>query len=155
MRKPIKKRKTLEPDHKYSSVLISRLINQVMRDGRKSIAYKITYGALEDAEKKTKNTVIEALDKAIENAGPQMELRSRRVGGANYQVPHEVRGDRKITLALRWIVSAARKGKGKSMKEKLAEEIINAINNTGDAVKRKENTHRMAEANRAFAHFAW
>lgn len=155
MRKPLKKKRTAEPDYKYSSVLITRLINQIMKDGKKSIACSIAYGTLEDAEKKIKKPPLEILELAIGNAGPRMELRSRRVGGANYQVPYEVRGDRKITLALRWIVGAARKRKGKPMREKLAEEIINAANNTGEAVKRKENIHRMAEANRAFAHFAW
>jgi small subunit ribosomal protein S7 len=98
---------------------------------------------------------LEILAAVIDNAGPQLELRSRRIGGANYQVPFEVKGDRKVTLAFRWIINAARQGKGKPMEDKLTEEIINAFNNTGVAIKKKQDTHRMAEANKAFAHFAW
>lgn len=155
MRKPFKKRKEKEPDIKYSSVLVGRLINKIMSKGKKSTAIKIVYGAMEKAEKKEGKPGLKVLEKAIENAGPDLELRSRRIGGANYQVPYEVTAERKTILALRWIVEAARNQKGKPMKEKLAEEIINALNNTGTAVKKKQDTHRMAEANKAFAHFAW
>ncbi len=155
MRRPIKKRKTTESDSKYSSVLVSRFINQIMRSGGKSVAVKIVYGVLEDLETKLNKSPLEILDKAIENAGPDVELRSRRIGGANYQVPREISTERKTTLALRWIVSAAKNQKGKPMKEKLAEEIMNAASNSGTAVKKKQDTHRMAEANKAFAHFAW
>ncbi|MFH1451024.1 MAG: 30S ribosomal protein S7 [bacterium] len=155
MRRAVKKRIELEPDTKYSSVLVLRLINQVMKEGKKSLARRIVYTALEVAESKFKKPALEVLNLAIDNAGPQLELRSKRVGGANYQVPYEVRADRRVTLAIRWIVAAAKKGKGKPMKENLAEEIINAANKTGVAVKKKEEMHRMADANKAFAHFAW
>ena len=126
-----------------------------MKSGKKAIALKITYGALEIAEKKTGKTGLEIFEKAMENASPNMELKSKRIGGANYQVPIEVRPERRTALALRWIINSARSQKGKSMQEKLAEELINASNNTGNAVKKKLDVHRMAEANKAFAHFAW
>lgn len=151
---PVKKRER-EPDIKHQSVLISQFINYVMRKGNKSAALKIVYGALETAGKKLNKGELEVLEQVIVNAGPQLELRSRRIGGANYQIPYEVRGDRKITLAFRWIIKAAKSRKGKPMAEKLAQELIDAYNNTGTAVKKKSDTHRMAEANRAFAHFAW
>ncbi len=155
MRKPIKKKITLEPDYKYSSLLVTKLINKIMQEGKKSIAEKIVYGALERAEKELGKPALEVLDMALNNAGPQLELKSKRVGGANYQVPHEVRGERKFALAFRWIINASRSQKGKPMQIKLAQEIINAYNNTGVAIKKKMDTHRMAEANKAFAHFAW
>lgn len=156
MRKPVKKiRLEIEPDNKYASLLVTRLINKILQQGKKTIASRIVYQALAQAEQATKKPALEVFEKAVENAAPQLELRSRRVGGANYQVPHEVRNDRRITLALRWLVMAAKKQKGKKMSVKLAEEIVNAFHNTGAAVKRKQDTHRMAEANRAFAHFAW
>lgn len=155
MRRPVKKKIRLEPDTKYSSMLVARLINQVLREGKKSIAERIVYNAMKRAEEQIKKPALEVLEQAIENAAPQLELRSKRVGGANYQVPYEVRPDRRITLALRWIVDSARNQKGKDMEIKLAEEIVNSINNTGMAVKKKQDMHRMAEANKAFAHFAW
>ncbi len=156
MRRPIKKKKIgIEPDAKYSSMLVARLINQVLREGKKSIAERIVYNAMKLAEEKMKKPALEILEQAIENAAPQLELRSKRVGGANYQVPYEVRPDRRITLALRWVVGLARGQKGKDMEIKLADEIVNAVNNTGMAVKKKQDMHRMAEANKAFAHFAW
>ena len=155
MRKPIKKKITLEPDYKYSSLLVTKLINKIMQEGKKSIAEKIVYGALERAEKELGKPALEVLDMALNNAGPQLELKSKRVGGANYQVPHEVSGERKFALAFRWIINASRSQKGKPMQIKLAQEIINAYNNTGVAIKKKMDTHRMAEANKAFAHFAW
>lgn len=151
----IKNRNIVEPDLKYSSALIAKLINYVMQSGKKNIAEKIVYGALEDAEKKLEKPLLELLDIVINNAGPQLELKSRRIGGANYQVPYEVKGERKVTLAFRWIIEAARSATGKPMRARLSEEIINAYNNTGVAIKKKADTHRMAEANRAFAHFAW
>ena len=126
-----------------------------MRSGNKAAAMKIVYGAFDILEKKTGKPALEVFEKAMENVTPQMELRSRRVGGANYQVPIEVRPERKVALALRWIITAARAQKGKPMREKLAEELLNAANNTGNAVKKKMDVHRMAEANKAFAHFAW
>jgi len=155
MRRPIKKKIIVEPDSKYGSLLVARFTNYVMQAGKKSIARKIVYGALEDAEKALGKPALEVLDKVIENAGPDVELKSKRVGGANYQVPHEVRGERRVTLTFRWVIDAARSAKGKGMREKLAQEMINAFNNTGVAVKKKTDTHRMADANKAFAHFAW
>jgi|SRR3989344_8657995 len=155
MRRPVKKRNIVEPDLKYSSALIGKFINRVMREGKKAKATHIMYSALEIIEKKTGKPAIEVLDKALENAGPTMELKSRRVGGANYQVPIEVKPERRVALASGWIIDYARAQKGKPMKEKIAEEIINAFNGTGNAVKKKNDTHRMAEANKAFAHFAW
>ena len=126
-----------------------------MESGKKSIANKIVYGALEKAEKTLGKPAMDVLQQAFDNAAPSMELKSRRIGGANYQVPIEVKPERRTTLAIRWIINSARSAKGKAMQEKLAEEIINAFNNTGGAVKKKADTHRMAEANKAFAHFAW
>src|SRR3989344_1276279 len=137
MRKPIKKKIILEPDYKYASPLVAKLINKVMHGGKKSVAEKIVYGALERAEKEIKKPALEVLAAALDNAGPQLELRSRRVGGANYQVPYEVRGERKIALAMRWVLDASRKAKGRPIAQKLAEELINAYNNTGNAVKKK------------------
>ena len=126
-----------------------------MYSGKKAIAMKIVYGALERSEKKLNKPAMEILDQVIANAGPQMELKSRRIGGANYQVPIEVKPERKTTLAIRWIVDSVRGQKGKSTEEKLADELMNAFNNTGGAVNKKMDVHRMAEANKAFAHFAW
>ncbi|OGM95970.1 MAG: 30S ribosomal protein S7 [Candidatus Yanofskybacteria bacterium RIFCSPHIGHO2_02_FULL_38_22b] len=155
MRRPVKKKTHLEADIKYSNLLVAKLTNYIMRSGNKAAAMKIVYGAFDILEKKTNKPALEVFEKAMENVTPQMELRSRRVGGANYQVPIEVRPERKIALALRWIIIAARAQKGKPMREKLAEELLNAANNTGNAVKKKMDVHRMAEANKAFAHFAW
>lgn len=155
MRRPVKKRAVVEADLKYSSILVAKLINKVMEAGKKSIANKIVYGALEKAEKTLNKPAMDVLQQAFDNAGPTMELKSRRIGGANYQVPIEVKPERRIALAIRWIIDSARSGKGKAMEEKLAEEIINAFNNTGGAVKKRNDVHRMADANKAFAHFAW
>ncbi|MEX2090645.1 MAG: 30S ribosomal protein S7 [Candidatus Paceibacterota bacterium] len=155
MRRPVKKRAVIEPDLKYSNLLVAKIINKVMLSGKKAIALKIVYGALERAEKTVGKPAMDVLQQAFDNAAPAMELKSRRIGGANYQVPIEVRPDRRTALAIRWIIDSARATKGKDMEEKLAEEFINAFNNTGGAVKKKADTHRMAEANRAFAHFAW
>jgi small subunit ribosomal protein S7 len=155
MRRPIKNKHIIQPDQKYSSVLVSQLINRVMYAGKKSLATQIVYQALDKAAETTKKTAMEVLDTAISNAGPTMELKSRRVGGANYQVPVEVKPERRVQLALRWMIDSARAGKAKAMEDKLAEEFINAFNNTGNAVKKKADVHRMAEANRAFAHLAW
>ncbi|OGN00356.1 MAG: 30S ribosomal protein S7 [Candidatus Yanofskybacteria bacterium RIFCSPHIGHO2_02_FULL_41_29] len=155
MRRPIKKRAQVEPDIKYSNVLVAKLINYLMKEGKKAVAMKVVYDTFSIIEQKTGKTGLEIFEKALDNVTPQMELRSRRIGGANYQVPIEVRPERKVALALRWILIAARSQKGKPMREKLAEELINAANNTGNAVKKKMDVHRMAEANKAFAHFAW
>ena len=153
-RKKIKKREIL-PDLVYNNVKVAKLINQIMRRGKKTIARKIVYRAFDFIREKTKKDPLEVFEKAIENASPVLEVKPKRVGGATYQVPREVRGDRRMTLAMRWIIKAAKSKKGKSMKEKLAEELISASKNEGVAVKKKVDTHRMAEANRAFAHFAW
>jgi small subunit ribosomal protein S7 len=154
MKRKYKKHQIL-PDSLYNDVLVAKLINYVMRKGKKTVARKIVYGAFDIVKEKTKKDPLEIFKKAIENVGPSLELRPRRVGGATYQVPIEVRPERKIALAMRWIIMAAKMKKGKSMKEKLAEELIAASKNEGWAVKKKEDTHKMAEANRAFAHFAW
>ncbi len=151
-RKKIEKRQ-LEPDLIYNNILVAKLINKVMKKGKKSVARKIVYQAFEEIKKKTKKEPLEIFEKAIENASPLVEVKSKRVGGATYQVPREVRGDRKQALAMRWILGAAKGKKGRPMREKLAEELIEAAENKGAAIKKKENTHRMAEANRAFAHF--
>jgi small subunit ribosomal protein S7 len=153
MSKKIKKR-LLEPDVVYGSVLVSKLINYIMKKGKKSIAMKIVYDSFKIIEEKTKRNAVEVFEQAINNAAPVLEIRARRIGGANYQVPVETKGDRRVTLAFRWIIAAAKAAKGKPMKDKLANEIMGAANNEGTAVKKKENMHKMAEANRAFAHFA-
>lgn len=150
----ISKRK-IDPDLVYNNVIVAKFINKVMERGKKTIATKIVYGALDIIKEKTKKEPLEVFEKAIQNASPQLEVKSKRVGGATYQVPREVQGDRKTALAIRWILASAKSKKGKPMREKLAEELMLAANNEGPAVKKKEDMHRMAEANRAFAHFAW
>lgn len=147
------KRKRL-PDYKYTSIMISRFINQIMRRGKKSVAEKVVYSAFDFIQEKTKNDPLSVFEQAMKNVAPSVEVRSRRIGGANYQIPVEVRGDRKEALAFRWIIGAARSKKGKPMHERLGLEIIDAAQKQGDAIKKKEDVHRMAEANRAFAHFA-
>ena len=154
MRRTHKPTNILKPDLIFNSLKVEKLINYVMERGKKNTARKIVYGALDIVKEKTKEDPIEVLDNAIKNVAPQMEVRSRRVGGANYQVPHEVREDRRLSLAYRWILAAAKSRKGMPMFKKLAEEILLAHNNEGEAVKKRENVHKMAEANRAFAHFA-
>jgi small subunit ribosomal protein S7 len=153
-KKKIKKRE-ISPDPLYNDVTVAKFINRVMKGGKKTIARKIVYGAFDILKEKFKKEPLDIFDAAIRNASPLLEVKPKRIGGATYQVPREVKGDRKLTLAIRWILSAVRSKKGKPFKDKLAEEIINAANNTGSAVRKKEDTHRMAEANRAFAHFAW
>lgn len=156
MRRGVKNRKHPAPDTKYNSEKLAKFINYVMLDGKKNAAMKIVYGALDVIKEKEKTeNPLELFEEAIRNVGPVMEVRSRRVGGANYQVPREVRAERRLALAMRWILDVARKGKGRPMKDRLADELILASKNEGDAVKKRENTHKMAEANKAFAHFAW
>ena len=157
MRRPIKKRPEVQPDVKFGSVPVERLINYIMLRGQKETARKIVYGAFEEIKtaKEGGGDPVEIFDTALRNAGPMMEVRSRRVGGANYQVPREVRPERRTALALRWIISAARSQKGVPMHKALAQELMLAAREEGNAVKKKEDTHKMAEANRAFAHFAW
>lgn len=153
-RKKTEKR-IIEPDPIYNNTLVAKLINQVMRRGKKTVARKVVYRAFDIVKEQTKKDPIEVFDQAMRNVAPVLEVKSRRIGGASYQVPIEVRPERRISLAMRWIINAAKAKKGKPMREKLAQEIIEAAQNTGAAVKKKEDTHRMAEANRAFAHFAW
>ena len=152
--KKIKKR-IISPDSVYNNVLVSQFINQVMRRGEKNMARRIVYQTFNIIKEKTQKEPLEVFEKAIENVSPALEVRPKRIGGATYQVPVEVKGERRIALSLRWIIQAAKMRKGKLMKDKLAEEIINSANNTGWAVKKKEDTQKMAEANRAFAHFSW
>mgnify|MGYP001577858670 FL=1 len=148
------KKKEHKPDPIYTSVAVSRFINYLMKDGKKSVAEKVMSDALSAVAKETKEEPLQIFEKALENVTPLMEVSSRRIGGANYQIPIEVRPERKFFLASRWIIGAAKTRKGKPMAEKLAEEILLAAKNEGEAIKKKQNVHRMAEANRAFAHFA-
>lgn len=148
-------KKLIVPDPKYNSVLVSRFINNVMRRGKRALAQHMLYNAFSIIEEKLKKPPLEVFNKAIENVKPELEVKSRRVGGATYQVPVEVRPDRKIALAFRWIITHARARKGKPMSEKLADELIDAYNNTGTSIKKKEDTRKMAEANKAFAHYKW
>lgn len=150
----VPKRKVL-PDPKYKSVRLTKLINQIMLDGKKGTAEAIVYGALDNIKEKTGRDPMEVFEEAIKNVMPVLEVKARRVGGANYQVPVEVRPDRRQTLAIRWITNYARQRSGKSMQEKLANELMDAANNTGSSIKKKEDTHKMAEANKAFAHYRW
>ena len=142
-------------DIKYGSILVSRFINYLMKSGKKSVAEKVMYDALGIMEKELKTPPIPVFEKALENVTPMVEVSSRRVGGANYQVPREVRPARKFMLSAGWLIAAARGKKGKPMAAKLAEELLLAYKNEGAAIKKKQDTHRMAEANRAFAHFSW
>jgi len=151
---PAKKREII-PDPVYGSRMLTRLMNRVLLSGKKSIAEKIVYGALEQLEDKTKRSGIDIFEEALRNVMPVIEVRPRRVGGATYQVPVEVRSDRKVSLAMRWIVTNSRKRGGHTMKDKLAAELLDAANNTGASVKKKEDGHKMAEANKAFAHYRW
>lgn len=156
MRRKIKNKHQVQPDMRYNSPKVSRFINYVMLGGKKTVAEQVVYRAFEYIKEKTGNpNPLEVFDLAIKNASPLMEVRSRRVGGANYQVPREVRPERRLQLSMRWILAAARTGKGKPVHERLADELIAASQGEGNAVKKKENTHKMAEANKAFAHFAW
>ncbi|MCX6812663.1 MAG: 30S ribosomal protein S7 [Candidatus Berkelbacteria bacterium] len=148
------KKPTLSPDKKFGSTLISKYINYVMENGKKSIAERLVISALEKASAKIGIEPTEVLDRVLKNVGPLLEIKAKRIGGANYQVPMEVSRVRRETLALRWVINAARARKGAGMADKLAGEMIDACNNTGSAIKKKEDTHRMADANKAFAHFA-
>ncbi len=149
------KRHPVEPDYKYNDEVVAKFINQIMRKGKKTIAQKIVYQSFDILKEKTKKEPLEIFKTALENAAPVVEVKAKRVGGATYQVPTEVRGDRRMALSMRWIITAARNRKGKPMHEKLSQELLDAANNTGTAIKKRTDVHRMAEANRAFAHFAW
>ena len=143
------------PDPMYNSKLVTRLINSIMLDGKKGVAQRIVYDAFDIIKTKTGNDPLESFEKAMENVMPALEVKARRVGGSTYQVPMEVRPDRRQTLGLRWITSYARNRSERTMKERLAGEIMDACNETGGAFKKREDTHRMAEANKAFSHFRW
>lgn len=153
MRRAFKKH-IVAPDAIYNEVAVAQLINKVMQGGKKTIAQSIVYGAFDVIKEKTKKEPLEVFKLAVENASPLLEVKPKRIGGATYQVPMEVRQERKMFLALKWIIDGARSGKGKAMQEKLAQEIMSVSNNEGAAMKRKNDMHRMAEANKAFAHFA-
>ena len=153
-RREVPKREIL-PDPKFGSTQITKFVNMIMQSGKKSTAEAIMYNALDNISQRGKGESLEVLDQALENVSPMVEVKSRRVGGATYQVPVEVRADRRVTLAMRWIIDAARRRGEKSMQLKLAGELMDASENRGSAVKKREDTHRMAEANKAFAHFRW
>jgi len=155
-RRRVPEKKRIEPDHRYKSIMVSKFINNLMLDGKKSVASNIFYGAMDIVADKVKEAEpVEVFEKAMDQVRPRVEVKSRRVGGATYQVPIEVRPERRNALAIRWLVDFSKKRSGRSMAEKLAGELIDAFNNRGAAVKKKDDTHRMAEANKAFAHYRW
>ena len=153
-RREAEKRKIL-PDPKFNDLLVARFINSLLKQGKKSIAEGIFYGALDSVGEKTKEDPIKVFKKAIDNVSPHLEVKSRRVGGATYQVPVEVKENRRIALSVRWVIQNAKARSGRSMAEKLTGEIVDAYNNAGGSIKKKEDVHRMAEANKAFAHYRW
>jgi small subunit ribosomal protein S7 len=148
-------KRELLPDSRYSNTTVSRMINKIMLDGKKSTAERVVYGALETIEAREGQTPLAVLGQAVRNSTPQLMVKSRRIGGATYQVPIEVKPDRAMALAIRWLIDSARSRNGKSMKDKLADELIDASKGQGSTVKKRDDTHRMAEANRAFAHYRW
>ncbi len=152
-RKVHNQKREVLPDPMYNSQLVTKLINQIMLDGKKGVAQKIVYGAFETVEQKTGKSAVEAFEEAMNNIMPVLEVKARRIGGATYQVPVEVRPDRRQALALRWLTNFSRNRSEKKMQDRLANEIVDAVNNTGASVKRKEEMHRMAEANKAFSHY--
>jgi small subunit ribosomal protein S7 len=154
-RRRIPEKKTVLPDPRYSSVIVTKFIKRMMLDGKKSVSTGVMYEALVQAEQKADVKALELFLKALENLKPVVEVKSRRVGGSTYQVPVEIRETRREALAMRWIIQAARNRSGKSMSQKLGAELLDAYNSTGTAFKKKEDTHRMAEANKAFAHYRW
>jgi small subunit ribosomal protein S7 len=154
-RKRVISKREILPDSRYNSKLVSKFINTIMRTGKKSVAEKICYGAFDIINAKTGSDPMKVFKTALENVKPVVEVKSRRVGGATYQVPVDIRTQRRITLAFRWIMGFSKKRGEKSMKEKLAAELVEAANKTGASVKKREDTHRMAEANKAFAHYRW
>ena len=154
-RRPRPSHRVKLPDRKYGSVAVQEFINKVMQRGKRTTAEGIVYGALERAEAQVRRPAIEVFETGIRNATPLIEVKPRRVGGATYQVPVEIRPDRRNSLAMRWVIEAARKRPGKSMADKLQGELLDALNNAGAAVRRKEETHKMAEANKAFSHYKW
>ncbi len=148
-------KRQIAPDVRYNSVLVSRFVNRMMRGGKKSVATRIFYDALDIMEARTKRDSLETFEKAVQNAMPVIEVKPRRVGGSTYQIPVEVFGNRRLTLAIRWLLESTKARPGKSMAEKLAAELLDASQGVGVTIKRKEDTHRMAEANRAFSHYRW
>jgi small subunit ribosomal protein S7 len=154
-RRRVAARREILPDPKFGSVLLTKFVNMIMMDGKKSVAERIIYGALDQVAEKKGGDPIDALETALDNVRPMVEVKSRRVGGATYQVPVEVRAVRRDTLAMRWIIDAARKRSEKSMAMRLAGELMDASEQRGSAVKKREDTHRMAEANKAFSHYRW
>ena len=148
-------RRTVPPDAKYGNPLISTFMNKIMRDGKKSVAERIMYGALEEIERQEKRDPVEMFENAVQNVTPVVEVKPRRVGGATYQVPVDIRAERRLALALRWLLRSAHARRGRTMSERLAAELIDAAKNQGATIKQKADTHRMAEANRAFAHYRW
>lgn len=148
-------RRTVEPDEKYNSELVARFINRLMQQGKKSVAARIVYDAFDIMEERTHRNPLEVFQQAVDNATPALEVRPRRVGGATYQIPVEVRPERRTSLAIRWLIQASKARKGRPMAERLADELMDAARNTGVTVKKREDTHKMAEANRAFAHYRW
>ena len=148
-------KRTILPDHKYKDLILAKFMNRVMKDGKKSISEKIVYGAFDIVSKKIDKDPIDYFHDALNNVKPSLEVRSRRVGGATYQVPMEVKPRRAQALAMKWIIEAAEKRNEKTMRERVASELIDAFNNKGNSVKKREETHKMAEANRAFSHFKW
>ncbi|MEK7621911.1 MAG: 30S ribosomal protein S7 [Patescibacteria group bacterium] len=154
MRRKIKNIHEATPDDRYQSLKVAKMINYLMHRGQKATARQVAYDAFDQIKTETKQEPLEVFEEALKNAGPHTELRSRRVGGANYQIPHEVSSKRRLALSLRWLLEAARSKKGAPMSRRLADQLILASKNDGEAVKKKENVHKMAEANRAFAHFA-
>ena len=148
-------KREIQPDPKFGNVVVTKFMNSIMYEGKKSVAETIVYGALEIIEGRTKSNPIQVFQQALDNVMPSIEVRSRRVGGATYQVPVEVRTDRRQALGIRWLIIAARERNEKTMTERLSAELLDASNNRGNAVKKREDTHRMAEANRAFSHYRW
>jgi small subunit ribosomal protein S7 len=148
-------RREINPDPKYSDLILSKFMNSIMKQGKKSVAERIVYGALETMQAKAKSNPVQLFHQALENVMPAVEVRSRRVGGATYQVPVEVRNERRQALAIRWLIAAARARNENTMEERLSGELLDAANNRGTAVKKREDTHKMAEANRAFSHYRW
>jgi len=154
-RRRVAEKREILPDPKYNSKLVNRFMSVIMKDGKKSTAESVCYGAFDILKEKTGSESLKVFKAAVENVKPLLEVKPRRVGGATYQVPMEVRPQRKVALALRWIITFARARKEKTMQERLAGELLDAFNNTGSSIKKKEEVHRMAEANRAFAHYRW
>jgi small subunit ribosomal protein S7 len=148
-------RREVNPDPKFNDLVVSKFMNSIMRQGKKSVAERIVYGALDKMQSRAKSNPIQLFHQALENVMPSVEVRSRRVGGATYQVPVEVRNERRQALAIRWLITAARSRNENTMEERLSGELLDAANNRGNAVKKREDTHKMAEANRAFSHYRW